>query len=241
MSDTRLRELERRWKISGTVEDEAAYLLERVRVGNLSRENLKRLAKFDHPAGYFALQNDHRRWYYTSDEHYIRGIASFGGETLARVAMTCAAEVLPAWEESPLHEDVRPHDLLIAGIRALMMPTYATFSMSTEAKNVARIAANHLEWILNNFINLGPTTSDRYQARFHAQSAAETTVRAVRTILVDESTRLDQCIQAYRGSLIVPHGTTTRFQAISRDLIAWALGNDPLPALLARLESEAGA
>ena len=31
MSDAKLRELERRWKETGTVEDEAAYPLERVR------------------------------------------------------------------------------------------------------------------------------------------------------------------------------------------------------------------
>jgi hypothetical protein len=30
-------------------------------------------------------------------------------------------------------------------------------------------------------------------------------------------------------------------RAVQESLIAWALGNDPLPALLARLESEAGA
>ncbi|MEZ6189561.1 MAG: hypothetical protein R3F62_31745 [Planctomycetota bacterium] len=35
MSDERLRELERRWKETGAGEDETAYLLERVRVGNL--------------------------------------------------------------------------------------------------------------------------------------------------------------------------------------------------------------
>ena len=40
MSDQRLRELERRWKESGSPDDEAAYLLERVRVGDLTRERL---------------------------------------------------------------------------------------------------------------------------------------------------------------------------------------------------------
>jgi hypothetical protein len=35
MSDQKLRDLERRWKETGNVEDEAAYLLERVRVGRL--------------------------------------------------------------------------------------------------------------------------------------------------------------------------------------------------------------
>lgn len=41
MSDTRLRELERRWKETGAVEDEAAYLVERVRAGEVTRERLE--------------------------------------------------------------------------------------------------------------------------------------------------------------------------------------------------------
>ncbi|MDC3379462.1 hypothetical protein OAX78_04190 [Planctomycetota bacterium] len=41
MSDERLRELERRWKETQAVEDEAAYLLERVRVGDLEQEKLE--------------------------------------------------------------------------------------------------------------------------------------------------------------------------------------------------------
>lgn len=41
MSDAKLRELERRWKKTGAGEDEAAYLLERVRVGELSQERLE--------------------------------------------------------------------------------------------------------------------------------------------------------------------------------------------------------
>jgi hypothetical protein len=48
MSDAKLRELERRWKETGTVEDEAAYLLERVRVGDLSRERLELAAYCGH-------------------------------------------------------------------------------------------------------------------------------------------------------------------------------------------------
>ena len=41
MSDNKLRELERRWKETGSVEDEAAYLLERVRAGELTQERLE--------------------------------------------------------------------------------------------------------------------------------------------------------------------------------------------------------
>jgi hypothetical protein len=50
MTDERLRELERRWKESGSVEDEAAYLLERVRVGDLDQERLQLAAYCGHSA-----------------------------------------------------------------------------------------------------------------------------------------------------------------------------------------------
>lgn len=50
MSDERVRELERRWRESGTVEDEAAYLRERVRVGDLSQERLELAALVGHKA-----------------------------------------------------------------------------------------------------------------------------------------------------------------------------------------------
>lgn len=41
MSDERLREAERRWRESGSVEDEAGYLLERVRAGTLSQPHVE--------------------------------------------------------------------------------------------------------------------------------------------------------------------------------------------------------
>lgn len=48
MSDERLREAKRRWKESRSVEDEAQYLLERVRVGSLRRERLELAAHCGH-------------------------------------------------------------------------------------------------------------------------------------------------------------------------------------------------
>lgn len=41
MSDARLRELKRRWQQSGAVDDEAAFLRERVRVGDLTALRLR--------------------------------------------------------------------------------------------------------------------------------------------------------------------------------------------------------
>ncbi len=55
MSDERLRELERRWRESGSVEDEAAWLLERVRVGELDQDRLELAAYCGHGAARVAL------------------------------------------------------------------------------------------------------------------------------------------------------------------------------------------
>ena len=46
MSDTKLRELERRWKETGSVEDQAAYLLEMVRCGHVLPSDLERCWAF---------------------------------------------------------------------------------------------------------------------------------------------------------------------------------------------------
>lgn len=55
MTDTRLRELERRFRASGAVEDEAAWLAARVRAGELSRAALELAAWVAHPAAERAL------------------------------------------------------------------------------------------------------------------------------------------------------------------------------------------
>jgi hypothetical protein len=54
MSDSRLRDLERRWQASGAVEDEGALLLERVRAGQLEHWTLIQMALLGNPGARFA-------------------------------------------------------------------------------------------------------------------------------------------------------------------------------------------
>jgi len=54
VSDEDLRQAERRWRATGTAEDEAAYLSERVRAGRLSERLLARAAGIGHPAARIA-------------------------------------------------------------------------------------------------------------------------------------------------------------------------------------------
>lgn len=53
---SKLDELERRWKRSGEVDDEAAYLLERTRTGDLTRERLEAAGLVGHAGAAHALK-----------------------------------------------------------------------------------------------------------------------------------------------------------------------------------------
>jgi hypothetical protein len=50
VTDVRVRELERRFKATGTVDDEAAWLMERVRVGELAHDRVALAARLGHEA-----------------------------------------------------------------------------------------------------------------------------------------------------------------------------------------------
>ncbi len=58
MSDEHLRALERAWKESGSAEHEAAYLLERIRVGDLEQERLELAAILGHRTARLASARD---------------------------------------------------------------------------------------------------------------------------------------------------------------------------------------
>lgn len=60
MSDARLRDLERVWRESGALEDELAWLGERVRQGDLETETLRMAASLGHPAA-VALSGEEER------------------------------------------------------------------------------------------------------------------------------------------------------------------------------------
>ena len=50
MSDDRLRKLENRWRQESTLQNEVAYLLERIRVGDLTRHQVNLACYLEHPA-----------------------------------------------------------------------------------------------------------------------------------------------------------------------------------------------
>ena len=105
MSDSKLRELERRWKETGSVEDEAAYLLERVRVGDLTRERLELAAYWGHRSARVATcgveiapdpcepGTEPEHWEATS-----AFLVKAGPEYAVGAGLSAAELALPVWE-----------------------------------------------------------------------------------------------------------------------------------------------
>jgi hypothetical protein len=96
MTDQKLRDLERRWKETGAPDDEAAYLLERVRVGDLTRERLELAAYCGHEgaragAGEGAPPHDFVQW--------IEGFSRWGANAMSLVAVAIALPMLRVFEE----------------------------------------------------------------------------------------------------------------------------------------------
>ena len=83
MSDARLRELERRWKETNSPDDEAAYLLERVRVGDLTRERLE-LAAYLGNAGSRAVVGQRARQVPTDILRWVEQLDAFGADVALR-------------------------------------------------------------------------------------------------------------------------------------------------------------
>ncbi len=97
MSDARLRELERRWKETNSPDDEAAYLLERVRVGDLTRERLELAAYCGQEGASRALggsaptpSHDLVAW--------VGGLEQWGERAVTLAAAAIAVGVLPVYE-----------------------------------------------------------------------------------------------------------------------------------------------
>ncbi len=98
MSDDRLRELERRFHMEGTVEAEAAWIGVRAQAGELPRERLRLAAFLGHPAARVAIgsppQQPTELW------EWAIALASFGSEVSARACIAAAWAIVPFWEQT---------------------------------------------------------------------------------------------------------------------------------------------
>ena len=107
MSDARLRELERRFEQSRSVEDEAALIYERLRVGAITAPGVTAAAELvQYPAARLALGGDQRTWQAPTAQRWeseLNVISFTDGEGIVRPLGMLAAAVL-ATEAAWLYE-----------------------------------------------------------------------------------------------------------------------------------------
>lgn len=111
MSDQRLRELERRWRDTGTAEDEAAYLLERMRTGRLDVRRVGAAAALGHVGaaltGVDKSQVSSGEWY----DLLSLCVDQLDAREQVRLICDCVEHTLHRWEElAP--DDSRPREAL---------------------------------------------------------------------------------------------------------------------------------
>jgi hypothetical protein len=109
MSDARLRELERRWQESGSVEDEAALLAARTRAGQLEPCALRLQAYLGHPAARRALGEDPEPTLARPGRRLNKALERFGSANgvVDHLAFACEDLAGPAGHELVAREMAR--------------------------------------------------------------------------------------------------------------------------------------
>ncbi len=241
MSDQRLRDLERRWRQTGAIEDEAAYLLERLRTGGLSRENVRLAAVCGHTAAAIAMSlplTDP-----PIDDHWIlHRIVGSRAEVNIRVALSGATIAITKLQGLYADNVCREHrhDLALAMevfLQAWPEPEKNWFARQGQrlAGTVRRMLGKeapieHLRRVAQELLERPPVLTPL------DPSLRYVIAHAIRCSLE----RSAVMTQAEAGCALHP---TLRWLApslcrdIAEDLIAWSLGNDPLPAQILALRS----
>ncbi|MEZ6184233.1 MAG: hypothetical protein R3F62_04380 [Planctomycetota bacterium] len=101
MSDRRHHELERAWRTSGAVEDEATYLRDRVRVGTLTRARLRAIALTGDPAAIAASDSEPP----SSFDAWLLALGTLDRPLFADLAWALAAKLSPDGATDPRYQD----------------------------------------------------------------------------------------------------------------------------------------
>jgi hypothetical protein len=203
VSDARLRELERRWKETGSVDDEAAYLLERVRVGDLTRERLELAAYCGHEGATRAKVGEAA----CEVEGLFAALATSQLD-LNIIAVAAAAEQrLPEWSSlSP--NDLTPHRAL-AHIFGVWDDQLARETLSELSRSIERAApglpGDHpglvAAWSAQRALEAACKAKNIRGARA-AKDMATSTSRLTRLILASIPDRLPQFRATLAGRLL---------------------------------------
>ena len=166
----RLRELERRWKETRSVEDETAYLVESARTGVLTRAALEAAAALGHPAAQVALDQHHAA---KDLESLLLVISRLGSSALIRGMSALARGLLPAWER--VLTDRRPHEALAAVDAWVDRPDRGRAAEAERAAELASASADRSGYHLAQKHQEGAFTTDERAAVEAVARAAQHT------------------------------------------------------------------
>lgn len=144
MSDRRARDLERRAVATGAADDEAAWLLTRVRRGDLAPLRLGLAAHLGHAGARLAvgvIEPAAQRNDVESLRRWAAGLLAFGRPVCARAGVALARACLPGLKKAPAHLDRGlVEDLVLALEEAVASPTRTALEVVRAAS--ARAAAD---------------------------------------------------------------------------------------------------
>ena len=221
MTDQALRELERGWRQSGSPEDEALLLRERLRVGELSARRAELASYLGYPAAREAAAveapEDFAAW--------LGGLEAWEGDPRTRAALAIARAVLPLFDAAGLTPEfaLRPRRALEALERWIDCPCSACLQQLSEASGRARFTLAY------------------HDSTDVSRAASQVAVYAGLCTGTARNTRLDTTahylpVVAKLALEVRPEGTLR--SAVQADLAPWALGyRDPVRE---RLEARSG-
>ena len=226
MSDAKLRELERQWRESGSIEDEAAYLRERVRAGDLTQERLELAAYFGHAAAGHALPAPLIQAATPANLGWER-LEADGPEAVIRGLLAVSRAALNEWERAG-----RARSRPCASIAAV-----EAWLACKGSEQLDRVRKSCLQWekeVLSDVnVRAGGVPSPRIPpADPRLASAGYLAFTAARGLIggVEYAREMiEECVDLQSESYLAPClSRTTVLAALASEVIAWALGYRPL-------------
>lgn len=208
MTDDRLRELERRWKETGSVEDEAAWLSERVRAGYVTHDQVLVAAYLGLPPARLALGAD-APTIPSANRDWVSGLRHFAKIVSVVGAVTVARNQLHIWTEwAP--GDGRP-GLAIEAASAWIQCPCDDHARAAEAAYEAAHAASRLTVAASDWNQVPRTARASIPAARAAGKAADSAACAARAAAALDARRASEHLL---GVIRSPEDTDTLRNAL---------------------------
>jgi hypothetical protein len=217
MSDESLRELERRWKETRSVQDEARFLAERVRSGDLGAGRIRAAAYAGHAAARIAL-GDQAPGLLGDVRDFVSGLQEYPKEASVAALLALGCLRLSAWR-ALRPDDGRPQNALDAVAAWLQGANVLPQSLVTSAQAALNAEAGLVSLADRNQIDRSRPGAEDEQSRAAAASfAAYTAALAARAATAPDARRA-------AGHLLSAVNVETTRGPLESAVVAWALDN----------------